>query len=105
VCSSDLLLERHGVLQCFTATVFSDELGVRKPAPEIFLHALRTLGVEPAAAVHVGDDPILDVQGARGAGMRAIQVTPRLDECDPRPDDAIAGLAALPAAIARLAAR
>lgn len=100
------LLERHDLLRCFATTVFSDELGVRKPAPEIFLHALRALGVEPAAAVHVGDEEILDVQGARAAGMRAIQVTraPLDAPGGRRPDDAIAGLALLPEAIARLEA-
>src|SRR5204863_475001 len=61
------LLEQYGLLACFTHTVFSDETGVRKPDPAIFLGALRALGADPARAIHVGDDAILDVEGARAA--------------------------------------
>jgi putative hydrolase of the HAD superfamily len=97
------LLAHYGLLDCFAATAFSDEVGVRKPDPAIFAHALRAVGGQARAAVHVGDDPILDVRGARGAGMRVIQVTtgapPAAAEA---PDAVIARLAELPDAIARL---
>ena len=98
------LLERYGLLRYFKHTTFSDEVGVRKPAPEIFTLTLRAVGGEPAAAVHVGDDEILDVLGARAAGMRAIQVTSLSLQAlgAQRPDAAIPRLAALPEAIARL---
>ena len=45
------------------------------PAPAIFDIALERLGMDRKEVVHVGDDPILDVQGAQAAGMRVIQVT------------------------------
>lgn len=98
------LLERFGLLGYFAATIFSDEIGVRKPAPEIFALTLRTLGVPPEAAVHVGDDALLDVHGARGAGMRAIQVTSASLRAlgARRPDAVIPTLATLPDAIATL---
>jgi putative hydrolase of the HAD superfamily len=69
------LLERLRLLGWFKHTTFSDEVGIRKPDPEIFHLTLRAVGGEPAHAVHVGDDTILDVQGARAAGMRVVQVT------------------------------
>ena len=65
---------------------------------------LRALGAEPEGAVHVGDDAVLDVQGAHAAGMRVIQVT----SAAPRPlgpwgpDGVIPRLAGLPDAIAGL---
>ena len=98
------LLERYGLLRYFTHTTFSDEVGVRKPDAEIFALTLRAVGGAAEAAVHVGDDEILDVQGARAAGMRVIQVTSlSLQALGARPPDAaIPQLAALPAAIARL---
>ncbi len=98
------LLERYGLLGCFKHTTFSDEVGVRKPDPEIFALTLRAVGGEAEAAVHVGDDEILDVQGARAAGMRVIQVTSVSLQAlgARRPDAAIPQLAALPAAIERL---
>jgi putative hydrolase of the HAD superfamily len=66
------LLGDAGLLDCFAVLAFSDEVGVRKPAAAIFHGVLDRLGIEPAVAVHVGDDPVTDVAGARGAGMRAI---------------------------------
>jgi len=101
------LLERFGLLASFAHATFSDEVGVRKPDAEIFALTLRALHVEPSAAVHVGDDPILDVLGARRAGLRTIQVTGAPPEAlgDEPPDAAIRSLAGLPEAIARLAER
>jgi putative hydrolase of the HAD superfamily len=98
------LLERFGLLDCFAHTTFSDEVGVRKPAAEIFALTLRALGVPPEAAVHVGDDAILDVHGARVAGMRVVQVTSASLKAlgAQRPDAVVPTLAGLPAAIARL---
>ena len=98
------LLARFRLLDYFRHTTFSDEVGIRKPAPEIFAHTLRAVDGDAATAVHVGDDPILDVQGARAAGMRVIQVmsssTSRGNSN--RPDLSIARLAELPAAVERL---
>ena len=98
------LLEHFGLLDCFTHTTFSDEVGVRKPDPEIFALTLRALGSDAASAVHVGDDAILDVQGARAAGMRVIQVTNASLKAlgAQRPDAVIPSLAGLAEAVARL---
>jgi HAD superfamily hydrolase (TIGR01509 family) len=98
------LLEGFGLLPCFAHVTFSDEVGVRKPDPEIFALTLRALGVEAAAAVHVGDDPVLDVVGGRRAGMRTVQVTTASLKAlgAQRPDAAIPTLATLPEAIAQL---
>ena len=98
------VLDRFGVLGCFAHTTFSDEVGIRKPDPEIFALTLRAIQVEPAAAVHVGDDAVLDVHGARAAGLRAIQVTTASLKSlgAQRPDAVIPSLATLPEAIARL---
>lgn len=98
------VLERYGLLACFAHTAFSDEVGVRKPDPAIFLGALRALGAEPACAIHVGDDSLLDVDGARAAGMRVVQVRGASSTTLGRhgPDAVVSSLAALPDAIARL---
>ena len=70
------LLEDADLLPCFDVLVFSDEARVRKPAAAIFRRVLDQTRVDPARAVHVGDDAVSDVAGARGAGMRAIHFVP-----------------------------
>ncbi len=66
------LLDRLGILDYFEATVFSDELGWRKPDQRIFQETARRLGASPANIVHVGDNPEDDVWGAKQAGMQAL---------------------------------
>lgn len=45
------------------------EVGAAKPSPELFLRALAWAGVRVDQAMHVGDDPYLDVEAARRIGM------------------------------------
>ena len=47
----------------------SYEVGYAKPHPSIFLVTLSRMGVAPRRCLHVGDDPVADVEGARKAGM------------------------------------
>lgn len=68
------LLDDMGLGQHFDITVFSDEVELSKPAPAIFAHALDELGLAPEEAVFVGDQPVLDVRGARRAGMWMVQI-------------------------------
>ena len=69
-----LVLERVGLAPFLGVLSFSDEVGLRKPHPEIFQRTLSALGASPAEAAHVGDDVTTDVAGARGVGMRAIHL-------------------------------
>jgi putative hydrolase of the HAD superfamily len=98
------LLARFGLLDSFAHLTFSDEVGVRKPDPAIFTLTLGALGVQPGEAVHVGDDPVLDVHGARAAGLRSVQVTSASLKAlgAQRPDAVVKNLAGLPEAIASL---
>jgi HAD superfamily hydrolase (TIGR01509 family) len=41
-----------------------------KPAPDAFLQLARMLNLSPGEILYVGDNPVNDIQGARGAGMR-----------------------------------
>ena len=51
-----------------------DDLGVAKPHPEAFRQACARWGYPPGEVVSVGDDHMLDVLGARAAGLRAIHL-------------------------------
>ena len=66
------LLDRHDLLGHFEYTYFSNEHGMSKPDPRVFLHVLEELGVSPAEAAHVGDIQRTDVAGAQAAGMSAV---------------------------------
>jgi FMN hydrolase / 5-amino-6-(5-phospho-D-ribitylamino)uracil phosphatase len=79
-------LERHGVLKYFDHWSFSDEVGVYKPHPKIFEHALTGLGApDPGRCVHIGDRRRTDVAGAQAAGMRAVRVTAAFEDDDDGP--------------------
>jgi putative hydrolase of the HAD superfamily len=63
-------LERIGIRAHFDHHVCARDAGAAKPDQRIFLAAAERLGVPPAEILHVGDDPLLDVVGARDAGLR-----------------------------------
>ena len=53
------------------AVVISEQIGVKKPAPEPFLECLKRLEVLPHQAWFVGDHPVNDIADASAVGMRA----------------------------------
>jgi HAD superfamily hydrolase (TIGR01509 family) len=66
-----LALELTGLLGRFAGRIFSaQDVGRGKPAPDLFLHAARRLGVDPARCAVVEDSP-LGVEAANAAGMTA----------------------------------
>jgi putative hydrolase of the HAD superfamily len=59
-----------------SAAVSSSEHGYMKPHRSIFEAGLKLVGIgDPAEAVMVGDSLLHDIEGARGAGMRAVLVS------------------------------
>ncbi len=88
------LIRKAGIRDRFEFVMDSAVEGVEKPDPEIFLRGCRRMGVEPGAALYVGDLYPVDVLGARKAGMDALLLDPlgRLDY----PVDTIPRVAALP---------
>lgn len=82
------IIHSLGAREWFDEVVASLEEGIEKPEPEIFGIALERLGVSADDAVHVGDHPVDDIQGARGAGMRSILI----DRSGAGPNGSIASL-------------
>ena len=82
----------------FTVVAISGEVGVAKPDPRIFQHALDGLGVAAEDAWHIGDSLRNDVGGAAAMGITSVWLnrsgTPRRPE-DPAPDIEILSLAEL----------
>ncbi len=89
----------------------SEDVGLEKPDPRLFLHALTTAGVAPDRAAMVGDRLDYDVRPAKIAGMRAVWLLRGEAPDDPTPaqlteaDAAIRSLEALPATLAALEPR
>ena len=61
-----------GIRRYLDVVVISEVAGVRKPDPRIFATALTQLGVDPVNAAYVGDNPEVDVIGAKRSGLLAI---------------------------------
>lgn len=85
-------LEEIGVLPHIEQLIFSGDLGVWKPSPQIFQHMLDLLGVRADEAVFVGDSPREDIRGAHGVGMRAVWMRSDFPLGDVRPDATIEAL-------------
>ena len=66
------LTDDLGLTACLDFTVTSVEAGAEKPHPEIFRAAIAKAGAEPSEAMHVGDQPTSDVEGALGAGINPV---------------------------------
>jgi putative hydrolase of the HAD superfamily len=66
------LLRQLDLARRFDVVVYSSAVGVEKPDSRIYRRALRELGVEPRASLHVGDSRLEDLEGAIAAGMRAL---------------------------------
>ncbi|MEI6084694.1 MAG: HAD-IA family hydrolase [Verrucomicrobiota bacterium] len=65
------LLTNLELLQYFDSLTISCEVGVEKPDARMFQTALRSAGVAAGEALHVGDSPVEDVEGARACGLTA----------------------------------
>jgi putative hydrolase of the HAD superfamily len=96
-------LEREGILDMFDGWSFSDDVGVYKPSPVIFKHALEGLGgVAASRAAHVGDLRRTDIVGARDYGMLTVRYTGVFDDSEgdsaelPEADHVIDNLRVLP---------
>jgi FMN hydrolase / 5-amino-6-(5-phospho-D-ribitylamino)uracil phosphatase len=67
-------LAKIGLAHFFERTVAARHVGALKPDPAIFHKVIEGTDLQPRDVVYVGDDPHLDVAGARGAGMEAIWI-------------------------------
>jgi putative hydrolase of the HAD superfamily len=94
----DKLLKIHGLNELLDAVVVSAAVNKRKPSPEIFLNALKKLGVSPDETVFVGDTLDADIDGAKSVGIKAIYIQRRIENSDGhvKPDTTIKSLEELP---------
>lgn len=67
-------VSRVGLNRYIDHIVISGIVGVAKPDPAIFRHALKLASASPDECLHVGDSYKADVLGARRAGLRAVLI-------------------------------
>jgi FMN hydrolase / 5-amino-6-(5-phospho-D-ribitylamino)uracil phosphatase len=67
-------LAKIGLAHFFERTIAARHVGALKPDPAIFHKVIEGTDLQAHEVVYVGDDPHLDVEGARGAGMQAIWI-------------------------------
>ncbi len=68
------VLDDLGWTRYLSAIVASARVGSEKPAKAIFEEALRVAGVPRDRVVHVGNDPVSDIEGAASCGIDAVLV-------------------------------
>jgi len=69
------ILTHYDLYDCFAAFAISEEVGVEKPHPRIFIHALDQLGIrreEYGRVMMVGNNLARDVKGANALGLISV---------------------------------
>ena len=67
-------MNNSGLLEYCDIVVVSGDLKFAKPQAEIFLYTANKLGLAAEECLYVGDHPINDIEGALGAGMKAVRM-------------------------------
>jgi putative hydrolase of the HAD superfamily len=91
-------IEHTPLAGCFDLSLTAAEVGAAKPDPAIFHAASEQSGIPLDAFLHVGDDPVRDVDAARRIGISSVWVNRAAMEWPddvPRADLDIVGLEAL----------
>ncbi len=65
-------VQRVGLGEHFSGAIDPVRAGAAKPDPRIFAHLVEVAGVPAASILHVGDDALADVEGARAFGLRTV---------------------------------
>lgn len=65
-------LKRIGISHLFQAQYTAELVGHAKPAPEIYQHVTNDLQVNPEDIIHIGDNPVEDIQAADAIGIRTL---------------------------------
>ena len=69
------ILNQHGLFDLFDARAISEEVGVEKPDPAMFLTALNALGIQPedyGRVIMVGNHLARDIRGANALGLISV---------------------------------
>ena len=65
-------MESSNILHYFNSVITSESVGVKKPNPKVFYHALEVANAKKENSIMIGDNIEADVLGAINIGMQAI---------------------------------
>lgn len=65
-------LKKSNIMHFFETVTSSEEVGVKKPNPKVFIKALTKASVNASQSIMIGDTYGADIIGARGVGMHTI---------------------------------
>jgi FMN phosphatase YigB (HAD superfamily) len=68
------IVRQEGLIDRVDAVFDSAVVGLRKPDPAFFVHALRSLEARPACSAMVGDSVDMDLRPARSLGLTTIWI-------------------------------
>jgi putative hydrolase of the HAD superfamily len=72
-------LDAMKIRSLFSVILISEEVGIKKPDPQIFKIGLKKLNLPASEVIFIGDNPLLDVAGPAAVGIRAVWLN-----CDQR---------------------
>lgn len=74
ISNGNACLNAVGLADYFQFHFAADDFLNSKPAPDMFIAALERAGVAPHEALHIGDHPVDDMQGAQAVGIKTLWV-------------------------------
>lgn len=89
-------LENCKLISFFDIIVCSEEIGINKPAPEIFHYSMKKANSTSKNSTMIGDDYEVDILGAEKVGMRTFHFNPQIEESKIKYKNQITNLNQLP---------
>ena len=70
-------MKSAGIFDYFDHIVLSDDIGVHKPSPLLFDHAIRQIGATREETLMIGDNWEVDIEGAKASGIDQLFYNPK----------------------------
>lgn len=71
------LLKRLGISKYISFSIFSDQIGMSKPSPQVFellILKCQAMQIDKKQIIHIGDNTIADIKGAKSVGIASLQI-------------------------------
>ena len=76
----DVKLTNSGLIDFFNQIITSEKAGTKKPHPAIFMYSLKMADAKASESLMIGDNQLVDVEGAQKMGMDAVFFNPENED-------------------------